>query len=664
MSNPASPAPALLLPPVRLYPEREIPPEKRLDRAAAIVSSAVIARFPKLFTGRLHRMVSMARRLEESFANMDDQELRQSASDLRDELRQSNLADAAVARAFALVREAAARTIGQRHYDVQLIGGFAILKGMVAEMETGEGKTLAATLPACTAALAGIPVHVITVNDYLVGRDAELMGPIYRALGLTVGTVVHGMDPNQRRAAYRCDVTYCTNKEIAFDYLRDRMVLGEKSRDIRLKLERLCGEGSRADRLVMRGLKFAIVDEADSVLIDEARTPLIISGETDAADEQRQAEEALQLIEPLESGTDFQVLSDERLIELTERGRGKIEEQARQLDLDWMGRVRREEAARQALTALHLFHRDEHYLVRDGKVEIIDEYTGRIMADRSWSEGLHQLIEVKEGCEATGRKVPLARMTYQRFFRRYQHLSGMTGTARETAGELWSVYRLSVARIPTHRPARRSRLSEGVCGTTDSKWRRIARRVSEMQDHGQPVLVGTRSVGASQEASEYLTAAGVEHVVLNAAQDEDEAEIIALAGQRGRVTVATNMAGRGVDIKLGEDVEILGGLHIVMSERHDARRIDRQLLGRCGRQGEPGSTEVVLSLQDPLLNQYGGKVLARLAQVPGWIGKVATGFLFDRAQLKAERIHSRARRDLLKYDQRLNTLLSFSGRLE
>ncbi|HEM45815.1 MAG TPA: prepilin peptidase, partial [Alphaproteobacteria bacterium] len=551
-----------------------------------------------------------------------------------------------------------------RHYDAQVLGGFAMLKGMIAEMETGEGKTLTATLPACTAALAALPVHVITVNDYLAQRDAELMGPVYRALGLTVAHVVHGMSPEERREAYLADVTYCTNKEAAFDYLRDRMVLGNESNNLRLKMERLYGETSRANRLVMRGLHFAIIDEADSVLIDEARTPLIISGQTDAGDEQEMAERALALADELEEGRDFAIDQEQRQVVLTDAGKSRVADLAEASGGYWKGRIRSEEAARQALTARFLFRRDEHYLVRDGSVQIIDEYTGRVMADRSWSEGLHQLIEVKEGCPATPRKVPVARMTYQRFFRRYHRLAGMTGTARETAGELWSIYRLPVVTVPPNRPLRRIRKHDRICRSTEDKWRAITARVGNLVANGRPVLVGTRSVAASEEASRYFTEAGIEHVVLSAAQDRHEAEVISEAGLPGRVTVATNMAGRGVDIRLGPGVAEAGGLCVIMSERHEAGRIDRQLFGRSGRHGEPGSTEAILSLQDPLLENAAGGVLGAFARSRGPFGQWAGRFLFSRAQRRAERAHSRMRRELVKYDQRLGMLLAFSGRME
>jgi preprotein translocase subunit SecA len=548
------------------------------------------------------------------------------------------------------------------------VGGAVLLAGMVAEMETGEGKTLVATLPACALALAGVPVHIITVNDYLARRDAEWMGPIYRAVGLTVGTIVHGMAPDARRDAYRCHVTYCTNKEVAFDYLRDRIVLWDRPSPIRLRLERLYGEDSRVNQLTMRGLHFAIVDEADSVLVDEARTPLIISSEEEGFYSPDVYRHALAAARSLERDRDFRI-SSERTTELSSRGRARVTETVWP-DLDSAPNIsQRQELVRQALVALHLFDRDKHYLVEDGKVQIVDEFTGRLMPDRSWERGLHQLIEVKEGCEITQRKETRARISYQRFFRRYQGLAGMTGTAREVAGELWSIYRLRVVTIPTARPMHRHILPDRVYPTEGEKWDAIVRTISATNARGRPVLVGTRSVEASEHLSRLLAEAGLQHRVLNARQDEEEAEIIALAGEPGRNTVATNMAGRGTDIRLGDGVAGLGGLHVIATERHEARRIDRQLFGRCGRQGDPGSAEAIIALDDELIKVYTERLLRWLATAlfrfpGGFAGRLFARFLFHRAQRAAERLHGRMRRDLLKMDEQVSDSLAFSGRSE
>ena len=482
---------------------------------------------------------------------------------------------------------------------------------------------------------------------------------MYREFGLSVGTIVQGLSRDDRRAAYACDITYASSKEIAFDYLRDRISHGLRPRPIRSKLRRAFGDTESGERPVMRGLHFAIVDEADSVLIDEARTPLIISRATEVADERRFAEDAFRLIEDLSPGRDYRVVREDRRIELTDAGVERLATRGSLMGGHWQSRIRREEAARQALTALVLFHRGDQYLVREGRVEIIDEYTGRVMKDRSWSDGLHQLVEAKEGCEITSRKLPVARMTFQRFFRRYKRLGGMTGTAREAKREFWTVYKLSVRRVPPNVPSQRVNRGLSICQTETEKWLTIRRRINEVLSDQRAVLVGTRSVAASQKLSDLLLEAGIQHAVLNAEDDRNEASIIAAAGQVGWVTVATNMAGRGVDIKLTQALAERGGLHVILSERHDAKRIDRQLKGRAGRQGEQGSTEEILSLQDPLLDLVGGHPLRLLAKLPG--GRVAAQLLFRRAQLRAERSHFRMRKDLLAEDRRIGTLLAFTG---
>ena len=640
------------------YPERHEPREGRLDRlltAARFFTGRV-----RLGAKRLELIVAATNHAATGLDLLSDQKLLAKAAQLRQRLRREGLGSIdPAAQSFALVREAAARTIGQRHFDVQLIGGWAMLNGMLAEMETGEGKTITATLAAAAAAFAGRAVHVITVNDYLAERDAESMGPVYRALGISVGCVKQGMDPDSRRAAYRCDVTYCSNKEIAFDYLRDRMVLGGKPRAIAMKMEALSGAGV-SRRLLLRGLQFAIVDEADSVLVDEARTPLILSAEARQNQEEVLHRQALALARQLDDA-DFEIRDNG--IEIAEQGLDRLEELCGPLKGVWRGPRRREQLVRQALSALHQFQRDKHYLVRDGKVVIIDENTGRLMPDRSWEHGLHQLIEIKEGCEVTGRRETLARISYQRFFRRYVHLSGMTGTASEVATELWAVYRLRVATVPTNKPARRGRWADGIYGRTELKWRAVVERIRQLRAAGRPVLVGTRSVAASEELARALEEAQVPYRLLNARQDRDEAEIVARAGEPGCVTVATNMAGRGTDIKLAPGIAELGGLHVIATELNDSARIDRQLFGRCGRQGDPGSCEAILAIEEDLVDTYlplAAERLRHLDRLPLALGK----FVFAAAQWRAERAHSRARRDLLDLDDYLGDVLAFSGRGE
>jgi len=649
------------------YPERLEPFSSLLDRFGARARGVILRQWMAR-RRRWDDLVEAVGVQGGSVGRVDDATLAALAQEVGIRLRREGFREELVARAFALVREAADRTVGQRHFDVQLVGGWILLQGLVAEMETGEGKTLTATLAAATAALAGIPVHIITVNDYLAARDAAWMGPIYRILGLSVGTIVHGMDPSARAAAYACDVTYCTNKEIVFDYLRDRLLLGRRTGRVHLQLDRLAGARARAARLLLRGLHYGIVDEADSVLVDEARTPLIISGgdHHSRMGERGIYETALSVAGRLDPGRDY--LVQERAIRLTAAGEVRVSDLTHDLGGVWAGRLRREELVRQALTAQHLFERDQHYLVHDGKVQIIDEYTGRLMADRSWERGLHQLIEVKEGVQVTQQTVPLARISYQRFFRRYLKLAGMTGTAREVAGELASVYGLAVVSVPTNRPLIRRNLGDRVYPSVTAKWDPVVERIRGLHQSGRPVLVGTRFVGTSEDLSRRLTAAGLPHQVLNARQDQEEAEIIAQAGQPGRITVATNMAGRGTDIRLAPGVAELGGLHVIATERHEARRIDRQLFGRCGRQGDPGSYEAMISLEDELIKTHGGKgwrwLASKIARsgfpVPGWVRR----FFFWRVQRTAERLYSRTRRDLLKHDTYLETALAFSGRGE
>lgn len=653
----------------RICPEKDEPKLGWFDRTGARIGS-MLARWVRPRPKKFGWVIERVRKLEPQVRNLSDDEITGVARSLGQKMRRQGHTDDLVAHSFSLIREVARRKLGTPHFDVQLIGGLVLLKGMVAEMETGEGKTLTATLAAGTAALAGISTHVVTVNDYLASRDAEWMRPIYEGLGLTVGTIVSGMQPADRRAAYACDVTYCTNKEIAFDYLRDRIVLWDRPGQVRLQFEQLLGGDSRMNKLVLRGLHYAIVDEADSILIDEARTPLIISAETGDKTEEEVCGEALAVAKTLVENDDFRLSLSERTIEMTNSGKARIED-----DFPWpRGRLctnaaQREELVRQSLVALFLFARDKQYLIKDGKVQIIDEYTGRLMPDRSWERGLHQLIEIKEGVEVTTRKETKAKISYQRFFSRYLRISGMTGTAREVAGELQFTYGLRVVTIPTNRPMRRKHLSDKVYATAEQKWAAVVKNISELHRKNQPVLVGTRSVAASEHLSELLTEAGLPHRVLNARQDKEEADIISKAGAHKSITVATNMAGRGTDIRLAEGVAAMGGLRVIATERHEAGRIDRQLFGRCGRQGDPGLCEAYISLEDELATVHIGKKVRWLAALSlrggfRWVGRFIGEALIIRAQGSAERLHSRIRRQVMKMDEQTGTALAFSGRQE
>jgi preprotein translocase subunit SecA len=446
------------------------------------------------------------------------------------------------------------------------------------------------------------------------------------------------------------------------------MLLGQENRTLHLNLEELHAPRPRTSRMLLRGLCFAIVDEADSVLIDEARTPLIISDRSCADDQEKVFKHAVRIARSLEAPRDFSTNPWRRVIELTDLGKMRVARLAHGLGGVWAGARRREELVRQALSAVHLFELDKHYLVRDGKVQIVDEYTGRVMADRSWERGLHQMVEAKEGCAITGRQETLSRISYQRFFQRYHMLAGMTGTAREVAAELWSVYRRKVVTIPTHRPSRRTRGADRMYVTAERKWAEVVRTVHALNGQGRPVLVGTRSVAASEKLGRELSSAGLAHRVLNARQDQQEAEIIAQAGALRRITVATNMAGRGTDIRLAPRVVELGGLHVIATERHEARRIDRQLFGRAGRQGDPGSSEAILCLEDELNRDYHAEWLLRFvarftgpdALIRPWLARL----LIAAAQRAAERKHAGLRRELLKVDERLEDMLAFGGRAE
>jgi preprotein translocase subunit SecA len=602
------------------------------------------------------------------FADLSDKKIKEQIPDLRRRLYSEGLEDELVARAFAMIREIAGRLLGTRHFDVQLIGGRIMLEGKIAEMETGEGKTLTATLPACVAALAGIPVHVVTINDFLVQRDAAWMGTLYRFFGLSVGAIYEGMSPEERRKAYACDITYGTNKQLVFDYLKDQLLLGRNASQMRLQIERMYLTNPRTRYLLLRGLCFVIVDEADSVLIDEARTPLIISTKGDTSLEEQTYKEAIELAGKLTVGIDFSIHPREHNVELTEQGRRHLTSLAEPYGGIWIGIRRREDLIQRALSALHLYKKDKQYIVRNGKIQIVDEYTGRVMADRSWERGLHQMIETKEGCEITGQQETLARISYQRFFRRYLRVTGMTGTVREVAGELWPVYHLPVVTIPTNKPVQRRRLPAQVYLTAEEKWNAIIHSVRSLHAEGRPILVGTRSVAASEHLSGLLFANGLVHHILNARQDQDEAEVIARAGERGRITVATNMAGRGTDIRLAPGMAELGGLHVLATEFHDSRRIDRQLFGRCGRQGDPGSYQIIVSLEDEIFFEYIKRNAPRLRKLlsgheillPNWFGRL----LARMAQIAAENRNSRVRKQMLKMDEQLSDLLSFTGRGE
>ncbi len=605
---------------------------------------------------------------ERELTELADGELKDRAGQLKRDLRLQGLNESTVASGFALVREVSRRMLGMRHYRTQIHAGLVMLDGAIAEMQTGEGKTLAVTLPAALVAMAGVPVHVITVNDYLANRDAEQMKPLYTFLGLSVGEIVSTSEAEERQRSYRCDVAYCSNNEIVFDYLRDRLTLGSRGSPAHLQFESLYGDRSRLRRLFLQGLRFAIVDEADSVLVDETRTPLILSAPGSEDGRADIVDQALAIQRSLEPGRDFVLDRSKFAVSLNPSGRETLASAAAGLDGVWQSTRLGEQLLKQAIAANYLYLRDEHYVVRDGKVLIVDPHTGRVMPGRTWSEGMHQFVEAKEGCEITPDPSVLARVSYQSFFRRYIALSGMTGTAREVRGELWNVYSLNVVTIPPRQPSKRKFLGRRVLPSLDDKWRSVVAAVSDTHRLGRPVLVGTSNVATSEHLSALLTEAGLQHELLNAKQDSREAEIVARAGGRARITVATNMAGRGTDIRLGPSVTELGGLHVILTEYHDAARIDRQLIGRCARQGDPGSYQVIASLEDPVV-EHAGKLQALVIRgvlrsgSPAII-RVVGAWALRLAQRRLERQHSKSRQNLLRADETLNSRLAFAGRAE
>ncbi len=595
-------------------------------------------------------------------AALDDGELRAWSYRLRPQLIARGFAADLVAQAFALIRETTGRKLGMQHRPVQLTGGFSMINGRLAEMRTGEGKTITALLPAATAALAGMPVHVVTVNDYLAERDAKELRPVYEALGLSVGLAIHGQPRPERRQAYECDVLYGCNKELVFDYLRDRHAIGRPSAT-RIKAARLGRANDEPDTL-MRGLHFAIVDEADGILIDEARTPLIISREHEADMDDALCKLLLDAARSLTVGVDYEVVSARRSIKLTPAAQAKLPQLLQTLQGHWRAKRAREELVEQALAALLLYAKDQHYIIVEDKIQIVDEFTGRTMADRQWQRGLQQLIQAKEGCPITGRRETLTQITYQRFFRRYLWLCGMTGTAEEVARECDSVYGLSVVTVPTHKPDLKRDIGVSLYRTQADKWSAVVEATRTVVAQRRSVLIGTRSVEASEHVAMMFRQAGLAHVVLNARNEPEEAQLVAAAGEPGRITIATNMAGRGTDIKLTPEVARSGGLHVILTEYHESGRIDRQLFGRCGRQGDPGSYQAIVSLEDHLFDVH-ARVLTEWArlwkpdvrQLPSWLGRS----LKHLAQGKAERLHAHIRRATLKADNDTEKALAFAG---
>jgi preprotein translocase subunit SecA len=661
MRSTALPVPGLLL---GTYPERVEPAGDSLSRLAEHAGEA-LAPLLGLRHRRHKRFLARVAALELPVQRLSSGQFAERLQYVRATMSRHGLVEPLMVEAFALIRRACQHALGIRPYDTQLAAAQIMLDNRLAEMATGEGKTLAAAICAACAALAGVPVHVITANDYLVSRDAESLQPMYAALGLSVGAVTQPLDFQHRQTAYSCDVTYCTAKELVFDYLRDRVIRNRESSELATRASRLGAAPTRSRPTLLRGLCMAIVDEADGILIDEARVPLILAESRPNPSQHEYHRQALELALQLKPERDF--VLDRRCLsaDLTPAGRRAVEQLAAGMGPVWRNRLRREEIVCTALAAMHLYQRDRHYLVRDSAVGIVDETTGRLAAGRIWSRGLHQLIEIKEGCSPSGEQVTVAQITYQRFFQRYLRLSGMSGTLREARSELRSVYGLRIATVPLLRPSRRRLLPTRLFANRESLWRTVVARAIEVTAHRRPVLIGTDSVADSEILSRELARVGVDHAVLNARHDRKEAEVIARAGQAGRITVSTNMAGRGTDIPLGIGVAERGGLHVINCQRNASRRIDRQLIGRCARQGDPGSAETLLSLDKAPL----------LRLVPAWIVQVTTenGLQWPRwlvslviaaPQLMEEARQRAQRAALLKQDLYADRELSIGGRFE
>jgi preprotein translocase subunit SecA len=587
---------------------------------------------------RLSHILREINGMEPAVKGLNDEALRAKTAYFREKLTQGAELEDIMVEAFAVVREAAWRSAGMRPFDVQILGGLVLHEGTIAEMKTGEGKTLAATMPLYLNALPGKGVHLVTVNDYLAQRDAAWMGPIYKMLGMTVGVIVHGLDDDERRAAYHTDITYGTNNEFGFDYLRDNMKF------------------SLAD-YVQRDFHYAIVDEVDSILIDEARTPLIISGPSDESTDKYYR--INQVIPRLRRDKDYTIDEKSRTVVLTEEGVARVESYLKVQNLYEPRNIELLHHVNQALKAHTLFKRDVDYVVKEGEVIIVDEFTGRVMPGRRYSDGLHQALEAKEKVKIERENQTLASITFQNYFRMYKKLAGMTGTADTEAAEFKKIYNLDVLVVPTNMPMIRTDHTDVIYKTEKEKFNAAIEEIRELHQTGRPVLVGTISIERSELLSKYLTRTGIKHHVLNAKHHEREAEIVAQAGQRAQVTISTNMAGRGTDIKLGEGVAELGGLHILGTERHESRRIDNQLRGRSGRQGDMGSSRFYLSLEDDLLRIFGAEKISSIMDKIGIeenqpIEHRMISKAIENAQKRVEGQNFDIRKHLLEYDDVMN----------
>ena len=602
--------------------------------------------FDRLFNGSNERDIKKMRQLVEEKINpqesalkkLSDSSLANKTNEFKARLAKGETLDDILPDAFAVIREASRRVLGMRQFDVQLIGGIILHRGNIAEMGTGEGKTLVATAPVYLNALEGKGAHVITVNDYLAKRDSEWMGQVYKFLGLSVGLIVHDLDFEQRKIAYNSDITYGTNNEFGFDYLRDNMV-------------------SSLDQMVQRPLHYCLIDEVDSILIDEARTPLIISGPGQKSTDNYYV--MSKLVPQLKLGEDYTIDEKQKTVAPTEAGVSKMEKMLKVDNLYDTDNLELNHLFVQALRAQAMMERDRDYVVKDGEVVIVDEFTGRLMYGRRYSDGLHQAIEAKEGLQVQRESQTLATITFQNYFRMYDKLAGMTGTAKTEEQEFIKIYGLEVFQVPTNKPVQRKDLPDVIFKTKRGKYRAVVREIERRHATGQPMLIGTTSIEQSEQLSHMLKEAGIVHNVLNAKYHELEAQIVAQAGQKGQVTIATNMAGRGTDIVLGEGVSELGGLAIIGTERHESRRIDNQLRGRAGRQGDPGSSQFFLSLEDDLLRIFGGDNIKKFMEKMGLeedeeIRSSMVSSAIQKAQKRVEERNFDIRKYVLEYDDVMN----------
>ncbi len=602
--------------------------------------------FDRLFNGSNEKEIKKIRKiveqqinpLEDGLKKLSDSSLANKTNEFKARLAKGETLDDILPEAFAVIREASRRVLGMRHFDTQLIGGIILHRGNIAEMCTGEGKTLVATAPVYLNALEGKGVHVITVNDYLAKRDSEWMGQVYKFLGLSVGLIIHDLDFNQRKIAYNSDITYGTNNEFGFDYLRDNMV-------------------TSLDQMVQRPLHYCLIDEVDSILIDEARTPLIISGPGQKSTDAYYT--VAKLVPQLKKEEDYTIDEKQKTVAPTEAGVAKMEKLLHVENLYDAENLELNHLFTQALRAQTMMTRDKDYVVKDGEVVIVDEFTGRLMYGRRYSDGLHQAIEAKEGLEVQRESQTLATITFQNYFRMYDKLAGMTGTAKTEEQEFIKIYGLPVLQVPTNKPIQRKDLPDVIFKNKRGKYKAVVREVERRHATGQPMLIGTTSIEQSEELSHMLDQANIPHSVLNAKYHEREAAIVALAGQKGAVTIATNMAGRGTDISLGEGVAELGGLAIIGTERHESRRIDNQLRGRAGRQGDPGSSQFFLSLEDDLLRIFGGDNIKSFMEKMGLeedepINSRMVSNAIQKAQKRVEARNFDIRKYVLEYDDVMN----------